>query len=389
MRAYETSHPWLTFQLDMQRASPELWMLMGEAQSKCDHIAGIPLLPDLKDEFLKIYLAKGALATTAIEGNTLTETQVRALLENTLKLPPSQEYQQQEVENIIEGYDQIRERVLRGEPYELTIERLREYNRLVLRQTPLNEDVVPGEVGAHAVVVGGYRGAPPGDCEYLLDRLCRWLNNRDGSFEAPIPHRKMAFEILKAVVAHLYLAWIHPFGDGNGRTARMVEFEILLNAGIPEVSAHLLSNHYNETRSEYYRQLQLASRTQSPLGFIEYALRGFVDGLKQQIEAIEYEQLVVHWRDYVNEQFRNQTSATDQRKRLLVLELSRQSEPVRLPDIRYLSGRLAELYADKGIRTVDRDLKELASMGLVEQTAEGYRARKELMEAFRPRARTR
>jgi Fic family protein len=88
------------------------------------------------------------------------------------------------------------------------------------------------------------------------------------------------YAILKAVVAHLYLAWIHPFGDGNGRTARLVEFQILLSSGVPSPAAHLLSNHYNQTRSEYYRQLDRASKSGGELApFIEYGARGFVAGL--------------------------------------------------------------------------------------------------------------
>ena len=49
----------------------------------------------------------------------------------------------------------------------------------------------------------------------------------------------MAEGILKATLAHLYIAWIHPFGDGNGRTARLVEFMLLSRAGVPSPSAHL------------------------------------------------------------------------------------------------------------------------------------------------------
>ncbi len=62
---------------------------------------------------------------------------------------------------------------------------------------------------------------------------------------------EIATGVLKAIVAHLYIAWIHPFGDGNGRTARMVEFKICLSSGIAVPAGHLLSNHYNETREAY------------------------------------------------------------------------------------------------------------------------------------------
>ncbi|MBW2661693.1 MAG: Fic family protein, partial [Deltaproteobacteria bacterium] len=37
---------------------------------------------------------------------------------------------------------------------------------------------------------------------------------------------------------------MHPFGDGNGRTARLLEFEALLSSGVPAPSSQLLSNHY-------------------------------------------------------------------------------------------------------------------------------------------------
>jgi hypothetical protein len=50
----------------------------------------------------KIYLAKGVQATTAIEGNTLSEGQVRQKIDGKLDLPPSKQYLGQEIENIIE-----------------------------------------------------------------------------------------------------------------------------------------------------------------------------------------------------------------------------------------------------------------------------------------------
>jgi hypothetical protein len=56
------------------------------------------------------------------------------------------------------------------------------------------------------VVAGHYRGAPAGDCEYLLERLCEWMNS--DQFKAPDDHPELAppLAILKAVLAHLYLA---------------------------------------------------------------------------------------------------------------------------------------------------------------------------------------
>ena len=78
-RLYEESHPWLTFDLrQVNNMGPRPWMLMGEARSKCQHLAGAPLQPALAEALNQVTLIKGAQATTAIEGNTLTEQQVAA-----------------------------------------------------------------------------------------------------------------------------------------------------------------------------------------------------------------------------------------------------------------------------------------------------------------------
>jgi hypothetical protein len=79
-RKYETTHPWLQFALDLRKIPYDLWIALGECQSKCEHIAGTPLQPAVSEFLHCVYLAKGVAATTAIEGNTLSEEQVRQLI---------------------------------------------------------------------------------------------------------------------------------------------------------------------------------------------------------------------------------------------------------------------------------------------------------------------
>ena len=50
MRAYERTHPWISFNIDLTKAQARFWMALGEAQSKCEHVAGIPLRPDTANE---------------------------------------------------------------------------------------------------------------------------------------------------------------------------------------------------------------------------------------------------------------------------------------------------------------------------------------------------
>ena len=161
MRTFERTHPWISFRIDLRKAAPTLWLLLGEAASKCEHIAGVPLRPSVAQSLHQLYLAKGALATTAIEGNTLTEKEVLARLQGKLKLPPSKEYLGQEVDNIAAACQRIGERLRKGDRV-LTAERVCDFDRQVLEKLTLDEGVVPGQVRTHSVVVGNvYRGAPP------------------------------------------------------------------------------------------------------------------------------------------------------------------------------------------------------------------------------------
>jgi hypothetical protein len=47
MRTFERTHPWISFRIDLRKAAPSLWLLLGEAASKCEHIAGVPLRPSV------------------------------------------------------------------------------------------------------------------------------------------------------------------------------------------------------------------------------------------------------------------------------------------------------------------------------------------------------
>ena len=259
---YLASHPWISFRLDLVHAPWTFWNHVGEAHSKCRHLSKTPLPPRLAGKIERVYLAKGARASAAIEGNSLNEEQAVAAVEGTLEVPQSQEYLQQELENVIRALANIETEVHRDGKFEVTPEKLRSLNLQVLEGLEVEDHVVPGEFRTTGIVVGNvYRGAPAQDCDFLIAELCNWLNGADFQRDGQDHAKDFLHAFLRAVVAHVYIAWIHPFGDGNGRTARLVEFGILTAAGIPSVAAHLLSNHYNATRTNYYRQLEHASKS--------------------------------------------------------------------------------------------------------------------------------
>lgn len=386
---YLKTHPWITFSLNLRDASPELWMLLGEAASKCDHIAGVPLQPDTSDRLLKLYLAKGALATNAIEGNTLTEQDALDRIDGSLKLPESEEYLGQEIDNIVNACNAITHELEHGKEVALTVERINGFNGQILNGLPLRQGVIPGEIRKLSVAIPGvYVGPSPDECEMLLGQMCEWLNNSD-TFKAPADktHQHRVYAIIKSIVAHIYIAWIHPYGDGNGRTARLVEFLILLLASVPQPACHLLSNHYNLTRTRYYKELDYASKSGGDiLPFIEYAAHGLVDGLLQQLEEIRRQQWALSWQDYVHESFAGNTQKSARRQEHLVIALTEAKSPVPANKIKELTPRLAAEYANKTSRTLSRDINSILKKhpGLIKVTPDGVCATPETIIAFLP-----
>ena len=391
-RRYEHSHPWISFIVDLRPAAPRVWSLLGQAVAGCRQVAEAALPPPQAAEMYRLYLSRGARATTAIEGNTLSEAQVRARLDGQLDLPLSQAYLGREVDNVLDACERIRQQIHGGDAPRLSRDLVADYNRRVLAglEEHLDEGVVSGEIPRHRVAVAGYQGAPRSDCLYLLARMCEWLEQEPaGSPFAHAPDNRIAVGLLQAILAHLYLAWIHPFGDGNGRTARLVEFMLLARSGVPAPTAHLPSNHYNQTRAEYYRQLDRSSRANSgrgdPLEFLCYALQGFVDGVREQCAYVGRIQLAIAWEHLVYETFHAEPpTGANTRRRMLVLALGAAEHPVPKSAIVELTPALTRAYAVKTAKTLTRDLNWLLDRDLVLRSVQGYRARVERMHSFQP-----
>lgn len=384
MRTYEKTHPWITFRLNLQKAPPSLWICLGEARSKCGHLSGVPLKPEIARILHQVYLAKGIHATAAIEGNTLSERQVLERMRGKRVVGESQRYLEQETDNILEAANSLLEEIEESGVTPITSQRIKSFNETILKNLELDEGVIPGKYREYTVGVMDYEAPSWQDCDHLMNRLCDWLNGED--FASQQSDDALIYGIIKSVVAHLYLAWIHPFGDGNGRTARLLEVKFLMEAGVPSAAAHLLSNHYNRTRTEYYRRLSEASKNGGDItNFLLYATKGLVDQLREQLDIVRRQQWGVAWQNFIYERFGSEKTPSDKRQIALLLDLSKEEKYIAKNKIKELSPRLATLYADKTFKTLTRDLNKLEDMGFLEITPEGVRAKKELILAFLPR----
>ena len=145
-----------------------------------------------------------------------------------------------------------------------------------------------------------------------------------------------------------------------------------------------MSDHYNLTRDRYYIELDKSSRTKDLSSFANYAIEGFVDGIRAQIAKVREQQLRVAWINYVHEQLdRRAVSKATARQRRLVLAMG--DHAYDRNDLTTLTEKVKNDYREVGARTLGRDLNLLKKEGLVSQVPDGkWIANCFLVEAFMP-----
>jgi Fic family protein len=351
--------------VDLSALSYTFWKCLGEAKSKCEHLTRAPLLPDTRREISLVYLVRGIHSTTAIEGNTLTETEVMAIFRRELTLPESRSYQGVEVENILSAMNEAWKKPLAGP---ISTEEIKAMNQHVLARLEVPEHVIPGDYRQTVVGVGGYRCPHPSDIPRLMDKFVGWYNNFPGGLG---DLGAVEIAIIKAIAAHVYFVLIHPFGDGNGRTARLIEWRTLDHAGIASVASHLLSNHYNLTRTRYYQMLDQASRGKDFRPFFCYAIEGLVDQLAAQLNFIHDQHATLVYLDMLRSRTPGRTEVRE-RRRELALAICRARDPVQKAAMPSLSPELAAAYGRLGEKTLTRDLAALAEANLIQLGGAGW-----------------
>jgi len=364
-------YPHLTFKKNWSPRESS-WLLLGQCEAFVQAINNTPILPHHYRELMQVALLKGAQSTTAIEGNTLSDEEIKKLMEG-VKLPPSKEYQETEVKNILDAYNLLLEEVTsEDKDFLISGELIKRFHNMVGKELGEHFNAIPGQLRNTDVYVGPYRCPDYRDVPLLLENLCNWLKEEFGYSRHPQSFSEI---VTQAVVAHLYIEWIHPFNDGNGRTGRLIEFYILLRGGNPDIASHILSNYYNQTRPEYYRQIEKARVEMDLSGFIQYALLGFRDGLKQTLEIIQKSQFENTWQKLIYDKFDEKRDEIREdvfkRTRTLALELP-YNRQFSIADIPNLSIQLAKAYASLNEKTIQRDIDRLVSMELLIKSEEQY-----------------
>lgn len=104
--------------------------------------------------------------------------------------------------------------------------------------------------------------------------------------------------VLKACVAHFYFVYVHPFEDGNGRTARALSLMILLQAGFDIFRAFPISALAAKERGKYYKAIKNVEDNDGDLTYFIDVYSGMLSrALAQVEERVRKNLLVSQWRD--------------------------------------------------------------------------------------------
>jgi hypothetical protein len=154
----------------------------------------------------------------------------------------------------------------------------------------------------------------------------------------------------------------------------------------------ILSNHYNDTRQEYYRLLDLCVRERGLSGYVRYAVLGFRDGLKGVFDIVPANLLEMSWHKFIydtldSKKAMGKTRAIMKRRRTLALQFP--VDQWHTPDdLVVSSGIPAKEYATLSPTTLMRDLMELERLELIVKDKGRYKRNIEIMRGYLPMRKT-
>ncbi|XP_065648514.1 protein adenylyltransferase Fic [Hydra vulgaris] len=209
--------------------------------------------------------------TNGIEGNTLTLSMTRAILETGMAVGGKSILEHNEVLGMDLALKYINVTLV-NEPGPVNLEHILQIHKRVLGYThPLDAGLYRQE----QVYVGDHIPPNPLDMVKYLDAFQKWLSSIDITLLHPIE---------MAALSHYKLVYIHPFIDGNGRTSRLLMNLFLMRAGYPPVIIR------KEQRYEYYELLQTANMG-DVRPFIRFVARCTEDTLDEYLSSVTVRQL--------------------------------------------------------------------------------------------------
>ena len=242
-------------------------------------IANAHLIPKWEISLRRDALIRQAHASTSIEGNPLTLQQVSDLARGR-KIMATRKAKQEVLNYLstLERLPQLSHEETITQSHVLTLHRW-------LAKEVLDD---PHDVGAYRdrqVVVGNrltgevvFRPPETSAVPRLMREFLAWLNAKDTQELDPV---------LEAGIAHYEFVRIHPFIDGNGRTARVLATLILYKRGFDTKQFFALDDYYDSDRPAYYEALQsVDTKTRDLTAWLEYFIEGVAVSVGQVKERV-------------------------------------------------------------------------------------------------------
>jgi Fic family protein len=219
---------------------------------------------------LRAYYRVGlTYASNALEGNTLTETETKVVLEDGITIGGKPMKDHLEAIGHAKAYDLMYDLL---EKPEVTETDLLALHRLVVEGI---EDTEPGQYRSKQVIITGTSYVPPQAADvpgqikaFIEEQLPQWQEHEHS--------------IHVAALAHLELVTIHPFVDGNGRTARLLMNLLLMKAGYPITLIPPI------LRTDYMACLRSFQESQDKTPFLNFISNVVVESSKDFLRLLKH-----------------------------------------------------------------------------------------------------
>jgi len=239
------------------------------------------LLPKQELRLRRQALIRMTHSSTHIEGNQLNLHQVEAVYAHKKVDAPNRDIY--EVQNYLKALRYIEKVVQEKQP--ITENIILKIHKLVTDKTLPDEQcgkyrkrpvyVVKRRLGFPDEIV--YTGPEAKKVKKLMAELAAWIHESE---------RQDVHPVIMAGVVHQEIAAIHPFADGNGRTARALATLVLYQRGFDFRRLFALEDYYNKDRPSYYRAINVGENYEQRRTDISPWLEYFVKGFKEEIDNV-------------------------------------------------------------------------------------------------------
>jgi len=200
-----------------------------------------PISPGVLNKLREHFFLEMTYNSNAIEGNSLTMKETFLIINEGLTIKGKPLKDHLEIKDHYEALDYLYEFVQKKRRQTFSEVILRKLHQLILRETESKE---AGKYREGNVTITGSNHTPPDSFEvpFQIKEMFDWVKK--------FINKVHVVEL--AAIVHHKIAFIHPFADGNGRTARLVMNLLLMKKGFPVVII------LNNDRKKYYETLSKA-----------------------------------------------------------------------------------------------------------------------------------